>query len=340
MGGAAHDLARAVAVVVNHEPAAVTVKNMSSLSPADAADIRRVFEAEFKPAGSPAATVEITISENLADFVLSAEVRRSGERQVLLESWPRTAAPRAARVTLQANLLWEQDRPILDAVRSGDRTLVLDGSGVWLLQGTARQSAAIPGAHVWPRDLRGHLSLSLPAFTAWLPGVICRGAVEPQLSVECHDSQDPWLLGPGVLASFDSARNFFTGRIFASPGGAHDIPPFYSAALLGDAWLTAGVDGRARVYSPAWDQTAAIDAWDGDAAGLQTPCGPRLVVAQSESVQPFELRNGAAAAAGPAVGVTGRIAALWSAGSSATVVSHDLETGRYAAYSLAPACGS
>ena len=45
-------------------------------------------------------------------------------------------------------------------------------------------------------------------------------------------------------------------------------------------------------------------------------------------------------AAGPALEFSGPITALWSAGNSATAVSRDLQTGRYAAYSLAPTCGS
>jgi hypothetical protein len=340
MGGAAHDLARSVSAAVAHEPVTLNVKNVSSLGAAEAAEIRRVLEAELKAAGQQTGSVDVTISENLTEFVLAAEVRRAGERQVFLESWPRTTAKGTARVTLDKRLLWEQDQPILDAARSGDTILVLDSAGIQMVRGEVRRAVPIPAGRTWPRDLRGHLALSLPAFTAWLPGTICRGAVDPQLSIECQDSQEPWLLGPGVLATFATGRNFFAGHIFASPGGAREVPPFYSGAPIGDSWVLAGVDGRTRVYTAAWEEAAAIGTWDGDVAALQSPCGTRILVAAADSVQPFEVRSGTAIAAGPALEFAGSVTALWSAGESATVIAHDLETGHYAAYSLAPACGS
>ena len=340
MGGAARDLARMAAAAVEHDPVTLTVKNISSLGPAEAAEIRRVFETELRVSGQPSAAVEVTISENLTAFVLAAEVRRGGDRRVLLESWPRAAAKPAAQVTLTRSLLWEEDRPILDAARSGDTTLVLDAAGVSIERNAARQSVPIAAAHPWPRDLRGRLSLSLPAFTAWLPGVICRGEIEPQLSIECHDSQDPWLLGPGVLADFTPARNYFTGNIFASPGGSHQLPPFFTAAQWGDAWLLAGVDGRARIYTSAWEETSSIADWNGDVAAIATPCGARLLGAGAESIQPLIIENRAAVPAGPAIEFSGPVTALWPAGTSATVVTHHPQTGHYEAYSLAPACGS
>jgi hypothetical protein len=322
LGGAAKDLARSVAAAVVHEPVAVTVRNLSSLGPGEAAEIRRLFEAELKAAGQPSADVQLTISENLTEYVLAAEIRRAGEHQVLLESWPRTPAVAAGskgtpRVTLQRTLLWEEDQPILDAAQSGDATLVLDGGRVLLVQGAAQQAAPIPMTHPWPRDLRGRLSFSGTAFTAWLPGTVCSGSLQPQLSIDCRDSQEPWLLAPGVPAPFSPARNTFEGRV-----------PFSSAAVVGDAWIVSG------------------GQWGGDVAGVQTPCGVRILatrnsgLAEVDSVQPFELTNGAAIPAGPAMEFPGPITALWSNGGSATAVTHDLQTGRYAAYSLAPACGS
>src|ERR1019366_5877637 len=200
MGSAARDLARGVAAAVAHEPVAVSVKNLSALGAGETAEIRRVFESELKAAGQPAAEVQLTISENMTQFLLVAEIHRGGERQVLLESWPRTpaastAAPKdkPARVTLEKKLLWEHNLPILDVAQSGDALLVLDATRVLLVRGTERQSAPIPATHPWPRDIRGRLSASNTAFTAWLPGAICRGSTQPQLSLECHDSQNAWL---------------------------------------------------------------------------------------------------------------------------------------------------
>jgi len=353
MSGAARDLARTVAAALAHEPVAVTVKNLSALSAADTAEIRRVFESEFKAAGQPAAEVQLTISENLTQFLLVAEIRRGGDRQLLLESWPRTpAAPNAkpARVTLEKKLLWEQDQPILDAAQTAGAMLVLDATRVLMVRGAERQSAPIPATHPWPRDSRGRLSVSDTAFTAYLPGTICRGSTQPQLSLACRDSQDPWLLAPGAIAVFAPDRNVFQGHIDIEPGGPRDLPPFYSAAPAGDGWIFAAAEGRAHVYSHSWEAAANIDQWGSDIAAIQTPCGPRILatrptsLTEPDAIQPYQLGpepTGAAPyPAGPALEFSGPITALWSAGNSATAVSRDRQTGRYAAFSLAPNCGS
>ena len=358
MGGAARDLARAVAAAVGHEPVAISLKNLSSLGAAEAADIRRVFESELKSPGQPAADVQLTLSENMTQFLLVAEIHRHGGRQVLLESWRRTPAlPTAAangkpaQVTLDKKLLWEQDQPILDAVQTGGAALVLDSTRVLLIRGDAQQSAPIPATHPWPRDVRGRLSATSTAFNAWLPGTVCRGSMQPQLSLECRDAQDPWLLAPGVIANFSPQGNFFPGHIDIEPGGARDLPPFYTLAPAGDAWIFAAADGRAHIYSRSWEAAGAIDQWGSLIAGIQTPCGPRILatrpssLSEPDAIQPYdyaagEVAGGAAHPAGPPLEFSGPITALWSAGNSATAVARDLRTGRYAAFSLAPACGS
>jgi len=361
MGGAARDLARSVAATAARDPVILSVRNLSTLGPGEAAAIRREFESELRARGvrlveaAPAAEIRLTVSENLTHFLLVAEFRRGDERQVLLDSWPRTALPAnggagaggtLAQVTLEKKLLWEQEQPILDAVRLDDGVLILDAARVLLVRGQERQSVPIPPLHPWPRDMRGRLLASGTVFTAWLPGVVCSGATEPRLSAECHESQEPWPLAPGAIAVFSTARNFFEGHVAIGSWGAHDVPPFYSAAPAGDVWVFAGEGGRARIYTRSWEPGGAIDHWGNDLAGVQTPCGPRILatrpagITEPDAIQPFELVEGMANAAGPAQEFPGPITALWSTGSLATAVSHDLQTGRYAAYSLAPACGS
>lgn len=351
MGGAARDLARNVAHAVAHEPVVLNVRNLSTLGPGDVADIRRTFDAELKAAGAQAAEVQLTISENLTQFVLVAEIRRDGARQVLLDSWPRGARSASARggagrVTLDKKLLWEQDQPVLDVAQASDTMLVLDGARVLMVRGADRQSLPVVAAHPWPRDLRGRLSVSGTAFTAWLPGTVCRGSLQPQPSMECRDSQDPWLLGPGAIGVFSPARNFFQGHIAVEPGGPRDLPPFYAAAQAGDVWVFAGTDGRTRIYTRSWEQAGVIDQWGSDLAAIQTPCGLRILatrptsLSEPDAVQTYELVGQAANPVGPPLEFPGPVTALWAAGYSATAVSRDLETGRYAAFTLAPACGS
>jgi hypothetical protein len=351
MNGAARDLGRAVAVAVAHDPVAVTVKNLSVLGGAETAEIRRVFESELNVAVQPAAEVRLTMSENPAQFLLVAEIQRGGDRQVLVESWPRTPAAlapaaRLLQVTLEKKPLWEQDLPILDAAQTAGGILVLDATRALLVRGADRQSAPIHSGHTWPRDLRGRLSVSDTGFTVYLPGTICRGGTEPRLSIVCEDSQDPWLLAPGALALFTPDRNLFQGHIDIEPGGPRDLAPFYSAASVGDAWIFAGADGRAHLYTHSWGSAGAIDHWGSDVAAVQTPCGARILatrpggLAEPDAIQPYEIVNEAANPAGPAIEFSGPITALWPAGRFATAVARDLQTGRYAAFSLAPACGS
>jgi hypothetical protein len=222
---------------------------------------------------------------------------------------------------------------------------------VLLVRGAERQSAPIPATHPWPRDIRGRLSVSDSAFTAYLPGAICRGTAQPQLSLVCRDSPDPWLLAPGAIALFAPDRNLFPGHIDVEPGGARDLPPFYSAAPAGDAWIFAAADGRAHVYTHSWDSAGAIDQWGSDIAAIQTPCGARILATrptghtEPDAIRTYDLgvpegNGGAPRPAGPAIEFSGPITALWSAGNSATAVSRDLQTGRYAAFILAPTCGS
>ena len=362
MGGAARDLARSVAATAARDPVTLSVRNLSTLGPGETAAIRREFESELRARGArvvetpPAAEVRLTISENLTQFLLVAELRRGDERQVLLDSWPRIApAPQPSQntggrvpsqVTLEKKLLWEQEQPILDAVRLDDGMLMLDAARVLLVRGQEQQSVSIPPLHSWPRDMRGRLLVNGAEFTAWLPGVVCTGAAQPRLTAECRESQEPWPLAPGATAVFSPARNFFEGRVAVESWGAHEVAPFYTAAPAGDAWVFAGDGGRARIYTRSWEPGGVIDHWGGDLAGIQTPCGPRILAtrpsgtAEPDAIQPFDLVDGRANIAGPAQEFPGPITALWAAGSFATAVSRDLQTGRYAAYSLAPACGS
>jgi hypothetical protein len=231
---------------------------------------------------------------------------------------------------LEKQLLWEQEQPILDAVRVGGDVVVLDGARVLLMRGGEQQSTTIAATHSWPRDLRGRLSVSGSAFTAWLPGTICQGGLQPQLTVSCRDSQDPWLLAPGAIATFSAARNYFTGRLDVAPGGTRDAAPFYSAAVVPGGWIFNG----------------ASEQWGSDIAGIETSCGTRVLAtrpsgpSEPDAIQPYEMGGAEPAIAGPPLEFSGPVTALWSTGASATAVSRDLQTGRYAAYSLAGHCGS
>ena len=173
--------------------------------------------------GAPwAAEIRLTVvGESHALSPLVAELRRGDERQILLDSWPRTPPPSqpgansdvrtgAAQVTLEKKLIWEQDQPILDAIRLDDSVLVLDASRLLLIRGEERlESVLIPRLHPLPRDMRGRLLPKDSEFTAWLPGAVCRVAAQPRLTAECRESQEPWPLAPGATAVFSCDPQLF-----------------------------------------------------------------------------------------------------------------------------------
>jgi len=344
LGGAAHDLARNVAAAVAHEPVTLNVRNLSALGPAEIAEIRRAFDAELRPGGP--AEVHLTVSENLTHFLLVAEIRRGVERRILVETWPRSpsAESRPASVTLEKKLLWQQDQPILDVAPSDGALVVLDNTRVLLVRGVERKSAALPSVRAWPRDMRGRLTVDGSTFTAWLPGVVCQGRFDPQPSLACEESKNAAPIAPGATASLATARNFFEGVVAIDGWGAHDMPAFYSAARAGEVWVFTGVDGRAHIYMRAWELAGMIEQWGSDAAGVETPCGPRILATRPgdgpDAIRPYDLMASVPNPAGPAIEFPGPVTALWSNGVSATAVVRNLETGSYAAYSLVPACRS
>jgi hypothetical protein len=359
MGSAARDLARTAASALAHEAVILSVRNLSTLSVRETAEIRRTFESELRAAGlhttevPPAAEVRLTISENLTHFLLAAEIRTGGAQKTLLGSWPRVSLPSppgpagaASLVTLDKKLLWEQAQPVLDVAQFDGATLILDPFQILLVRGAERESVPLPAGRSWPRDVRGRLLVNGSLFTAWLPGTLCRGGFQPRLSVECQESQEAWPLWQGASAVFAPGRNYFEGRVEMESLGARDIPAFYSAAAAGNGWVFAGIDGRAHFYTRSWEEGGSIDQWGGDLAGVQTPCGARILAtrptgaAEPDAIQPYELAGGGANPAGPALDFSGPVTALWSTGNSAVAVSRVLQTGRYEAFSLVPACGS
>ena len=174
MSAAVRDLAHSAVAVAARDPVILSTRNLSTLGPGESAAIRREFESELRAHGariveaSPAVEIRLTVSENLTQFLLVAEIRKGDERQVLLDSWPRTppapqqgsngGARAPAQVTLEKKLLWEQEQPILDAVRDAagleDGILVLDATRILLSRGQDRQSVPIPQSRPWPRDMR------------------------------------------------------------------------------------------------------------------------------------------------------------------------------------------
>jgi hypothetical protein len=348
----ARDLARRIGPVAR-EAVSLEFRNLSDLRAADAADLRRWFETELRNQGAriveSSGTIEarVTIAQNLASYLLVAEVRRGDDRQVIMLPWPRTAARAiAAALSLEKTLLLEDPEQILDAASAEPSLLVLHSSrisryvqrnGRWEPQ----ESAALP-LKAWPRDLRGRLILQNRSFLAYLPGTICSGALEP-LDVRCRDADEPW---PGELrAVLVANRNFFDGHVSLASGVRKSLPAFYSAAMLTEGWALAGVDGQVRLYDTALDPAGQFGGWGSDLAAVK--CGSATLLlapgtgdgSEKDSVRVFQIVDRQPVDAGAAVDMPGPVTALWPAGEVAVAVARDLVSGDYAAFRLAVVCG-
>lgn len=377
----AEQLARKVAVTTGPGAMAVNVVNRSSLSHSEVEEVRRNLLAElgvlgvhFVNADQAAATVQVSLSENLQDYVWVAEIHQGGTQSsvvMVTASRPDTAAAERppAGITIHKALLWADENRILDvAMVSADpqHMILLESEGILLYRlqdGHWQQEQELPITHLhpWPRDLRGRLvSRKDHLFDAYLPGIFCRSTATAPLAVNCYESDDPWPLGAGPLgtepsglsAFFAPTRNFFTGALSPGIEKQTTAPAFYSAAALPrnkyTLWLFTAVDGRVHLLDGITDQTAARLGWGSDIAGVKSGCGLGWQIlatgngdGTSDTVGAFEIADREPVAVSQPVEFTGSVTALWteSDATSVVAVSQNSETGRYEAYRLSITCG-
>lgn len=370
----ANQMAQRIAGITGPGAVAVSVTNRSSLGSADVEDIRSKLLSELaaygvQPAGSDqaAATVQVSLSENLRDYVWVAEIHQGkAEPVVVMVSIP--APDKAAEersptpLTIRKTLLFSDENRILDvAVLNGNPShmIVLEPErvAIYRLQNNQWQPEQMLGlVHVrpWPRDLRGRLVLRKDhLFDAYFPGVFCHSGATAPLAVTCDDSDDPWPLSGNVgdlNAFFSSSRNFFTGAL--SPGIQKQTigPAFYSAASLPrekyTLWALAGVDGATHFLDGMTDQAYQL-GWGSDIASVRSGCGPgwQILVTSNEdgptdAVRAFEIPDREPILVSPAAEFDGRITAFWMDADSGSVVaiSQNSGTGKYAAYRLTIDC--
>ncbi len=199
-------LAQQIVIVTGPGAVALEITNRSSLSQTDVDAISRRLRVQLEALGlrfanpdQAAATVKISLSEDLQNYVWVAEIHQgAGESSVVMVSTARAGAPvlnqESSSVMVHKALLWSQPQQILDvAVMDGSPTdmAVLDANqvGLYRLQGgrwQPLQSLPIAHVHPWPRDLRGRLVLRKDhLFDVYLPGVFCRSTASLPLALNC-----------------------------------------------------------------------------------------------------------------------------------------------------------
>lgn len=356
---------------------ALDVTNRSSLSSADVEQIRRGLIDSLANSGvrisepdQAAATVRVTLSESLQNYVWVAEIQQgANDASVAIVSLPRPPdsaikASNALPLTLHATQLASVPYRILDAAileGSPRRMLVLAEDAVTVfefkdgrwLQG---ESLAVNHDRPFPRDVRGRIILRKDhLFDAYLPGLICRSTNASPLALNCLHSDDPWPLqteDSGVSAFFAPARNFFTGALVPGIGQQKSAPAFFSAAAIPRGkyalWIFSGVDGQIHLLDGMTQQIAGNAHWGSDVAGVHAACGQdSQVLATStgesaeDSVQAFEFPDREPVAVSQALPLNGTITALWTLrpGGSAIAVVRDSDSGNYEAVELTLTCG-
>ena len=338
------------------------VINASSLSLAEVETARHTLAAQFTsgraqivPPERAVAEIRITLAEDVRGYLWIAEAKHGEEREVAMVRVARAEAgslPRMApTISLRKTLLWSQaGSPVLDAalLDKGERLLVLDGSTLSMYRNQQshwelEQSQPIAHSHPWPRDVRGRLVMAGDhKLEAYLPGKKCTGTANPGVSIECHDSDDPWpISADGKVRGFFGSRNFFIGALTGWKESS--IPPFYAATVAPDGatLLSKGTDGWLR-----GGDSRLNNANGDDMAGIQSDCGNYLLVSSTgdsmtrDSVRLAELSTGTVIQQVAALEFPGAISALWDAADrgSATAVVKDLTSGRYEAYAISLSC--
>jgi hypothetical protein len=222
-------LARKIAAVTGPGAVVLTVQNRSSLTRRESEIIQNGLRValegvglRFVPDDQAAASVTVSLSENLTAYVWVAEIRQgTNESAVVMVQLPRpegSTGPRdSVPLTLRKIPMWVQAEPILDVAVLEENAppthiAVLDAAKVSLyrMQGgkwQLEQALEILHAKPWPRDLRGRLILARDhLLDVYLPGVICHSSANPPLALNCRESDDPWpLAAAGGATVFPSA---------------------------------------------------------------------------------------------------------------------------------------
>ena len=258
-------------------------------------------------------------------------------------SVPRSSRPAtpSARWTIQKRLLWEQEKPILDAGMSEFLLIVLDPTSISFYRDRQlTQSLPIQSTRPTPRDPRGRLIIDRDSFRVFLPGVVCSGSIRPASAMTCAESAGPWPLDGGSGAELAAGRNYFTEP---------RLPAFFSTATVTGKRLVTGVDGRTRVYDGTLLEVGQVSGWGSDIAAVDSGCGgERLVMAtrpgegsEPDTIQLYDVASGqgGVAVSDPAT-FPGPVVALWPSDRTGETVAiaRSADTGRYAAYSLAITC--
>ena len=297
----------------------LTVSNLSSLGADDIGTIQSALKTQLASRGfrfvnsdSADVTVQVTLAEGDAGYVIVAQVRRSENEQVAMFTVPRGAqsAERAGGVMLNAKLIWQQAAQILDfalparADNSQNTMAVLDPGRLAFYARAQSQwqfvrefdSESGPAS----RDWRGRIDLSQGAAAgdARWPRTECKGDFTQPATVNCQlatRSGETWISGDLQAP-------------FAPPGGGDAVSVGLQCGMYPVALATGGGD---------WTQPDVVQAYEIRAAS-----------------------TGGAVASGDPINFDGPVTSIWPGATQGTAraVVHSLRTGNYEAYVVTATC--
>ena len=310
--------AKVAALVPSHARIDIAVSNISSLAPDDVAAIQTslanlLANHGLRLSGSDpaAASVQVTISQNVDGFLLVAQVKHDGGEKVAMVSVPGAVknAPHGGGVLLDAKLAWEQPTQILDFAlptpQAGSQTIlaVIEPRKLtfyaqdWTQWELVRE---LPSASaVATRNWRGRIDASRSGAQtdARWPGNECKGDFGHPNTVNCQTSSatgDAWIFG--------------------------NVRPPFPPAGGGDA-VSLGLQCRTRAI--------ALATGGGDWT-------------QPDFIQGYEMSGGAgsAVASGSPINFDGPVMAIWPGATPGTarVVVRNLRSGNYEAYIVTATC--
>ena len=316
------------------------------LAPASLAALLAARGLRIVDAGAMA-SISFSCSENLRERACLAEIRADDGRQIVTVTRAHNGLQddRAMPVALELRPVFSQRAQILDVATIDRRLLVLDASALTVYEQTdgnwrSVQPRPISGSQVWPRDLRGRLTVGGDRVDVFLPGVACTGRLNP-LDVTCNTSRQPWPLGI-ENTGLEPARNYFS-----TPEGL----AFYGAAPFADAgarWVVADRGGALQILDDARRVVATVGAAD-DVVALRARCGPDTYLVTASRTSNAEgsdalrlsrpIGRRLIESASPFI-VPGTLTALWATPDPTvvTVITHNVNAGRYDAFQASLSC--
>lgn len=342
------------------------MKNLSSLGATAFSALSTAFQSELQArgvklmAGETAVAVIVSITQSPTEYLGVAQIHKKDDPITLMESLGAVTGPGAPEIapnlTLHRELLFEQDRPMLDVVFAGDGQLafVLGAAeissyqlrdGKWMRSGVE----LLPRRRAAERNERGYLFFGKDLESASFSGEICQIFATAGRSWSCQRTRGEEAPIRAVSDADLAGKN--VGRWLS---GARLEADEKTQIVL------TGTDGLARLYEERAEPSATFFGWGSEIAALHSACGGgsgwqllRTTAAdwtKTDSVQAVDIREKQVTSVSAPMEFPGAITALhtpgtWTTASTASndkavAVVRNLQTGLYEAYLLTIRCAN